>query len=70
MATSLPKILRRIESDAAPASGSVAGKDYQTFLVQCDTYRCLAYRDKDGKWRGVYDNRELTSVKTVVCPLE
>ena len=72
MAISLPNVLRRIESDAAPASGSSSdqGGEYQTFLVQCETFRCLAYRDRAGKWRGVYDNRELAAVKAVVCAMQ
>jgi len=72
MATSLPKVLRRIESGPALPSGSAAAtiENYQTFLVQCDSYRCLAYRDRDGKWRSAYDNRELTNFKSVLCPLE
>ena len=72
MATSLPKILRRVESDAAPASGSAVGDpiEFQRYLVQCDTYRCLAYLDKDGKWRGAYDNREIVGVKNVISPID
>ena len=39
---------------------------FKNFVVQCDTFRCLAYRDQNGKWRGVYDNRELHSVKDII----
>ena len=72
MVTSLPKILRRIEPDPAPATGSVARpvNDFQTFLVQCDTFRCLAYKDEQGRWRSVHDNRELQAVKHVVSTLQ
>jgi hypothetical protein len=28
----------------------------QCAWVRCRGYRCLAFRDKDNKWRGFYDN--------------
>lgn len=35
-------------------------------LVQCDGYRCLGYRDKDGTWRSAFSNEELPEVKQVL----
>ena len=29
------------------------------FMVQGTGYICMAYRNRDGKWRGAFDNREL-----------
>ncbi|HUA68114.1 MAG TPA: hypothetical protein VMA13_06160 [Candidatus Saccharimonadales bacterium] len=31
-------------------------------VVQCRGFRCLAYRGRDGKWRGVFDQKELPEV--------
>jgi hypothetical protein len=44
------------------------GKDFnpesrgEIAWVQCIGYRCLAYRDKNGKWRRLYDNEVLLDV--------
>jgi len=35
-------------------------------MVQCDGYRCLAYRDEQGKWRSVYGHQELPSVLAIL----
>jgi putative nucleotidyltransferase with HDIG domain len=35
-------------------------------LVRCQGFRCLAYRDTKGIWRGVFGNRQLTDVLEVV----
>jgi hypothetical protein len=29
------------------------------FMVQGSGFRCMAYRNQDGKWRGAFDNEEL-----------
>ena len=34
--------------------------------VQCEGYRCLAYRTKDGKWLTAIGNKEVTDVIRVV----
>jgi len=40
--------------------------DCQPVLVQSDGFRCMAYRDKEGKWRDYYHQDELTgNVKLV-----
>jgi hypothetical protein len=29
------------------------------FMVQGMGFKCMAYRNRDGKWRGAFDNEEL-----------
>jgi hypothetical protein len=38
----------------------------QAAMVRCPGFRCLAYRDKDGKWRDVAHNQELPEVLEVL----
>jgi putative nucleotidyltransferase with HDIG domain len=35
-------------------------------LVRCPGFRCLAYRDTKGNWRGVFGNRQLAEVLEVI----
>ena len=35
-------------------------------LVQCEKFRCLAYRDKHGKWRSPFSKMELPRVIHVI----
>jgi len=35
-------------------------------MVRCPGFRCLAYRDKDGKWRGVAHDEEMPEVLEVL----
>lgn len=37
------------------------------FMVQGAGFRCMAYRDQDGKWRSAFDNDELAGD---ICILE
>jgi hypothetical protein len=37
------------------------------FLVQGAGFRCMAYRDQDGKWHSAFDHQELPGV---ICVLE
>ena len=32
---------------------------HEFFMVQGSGFRCMAYRNQDGKWRGAFDNEEL-----------
>jgi len=41
----------------------------KTAVVQCRGFRCLAYRDKDGKWRDVAHQEELPDVLEVLLEL-
>lgn len=36
------------------------------FMVQGSGYRCMAYRHRDGKWRGAFDNEELPGVVRIL----
>ena len=38
----------------------------QTALVQCQGFRCLAYRDKEGKWRSFHRPGEVLGVIKVL----
>ena len=38
----------------------------RTVLVQCRGFRCLAFRDADGKWRDANRKQELPEVLKVV----
>ena len=40
------------QSDASPFT-------IEFFMVQGTGFRCMAYRNGDGKWRGAFDNEEL-----------
>jgi hypothetical protein len=31
-------------------------------IVQCDGFRCLGYRSKEGKWLSAFDHSELENV--------
>jgi hypothetical protein len=35
-------------------------------LVQCEHFRCLAFRDKYGKWRSPFSKMELHNVVRVI----
>jgi hypothetical protein len=49
------------KEDALPPIG-------ETVLVQAQGYRCLAFRDKDGKWRGAFHQDELHGTIRVIKP--
>ena len=36
------------------------------FMVQCAGLMCMAYRNREGKWRGAFDNRELPGIVQVL----
>lgn len=44
---------------AAEDRGEPSPFIYEFFMVQCVNFKCMAYRDQDGKWRGALDNEEL-----------
>ena len=46
---------RREAGNALPPRG-------EPVIVRCLCFRCLGYRDDNGKWRGRYDGRELPEV--------
>jgi hypothetical protein len=46
-------------SSPAPPEGEVV-------LVQCEKFRCLAFRDQQGKWRSPFSKMELHNVVGVI----
>ena len=38
----------------------------EVVLVQCEHFRCLAFRDKYGKWRSPFSKMELNNVLHVI----
>ena len=38
----------------------------EVVLVQCEKFRCLAFRDKYGKWRSPFSKMELNGVVQVI----
>jgi hypothetical protein len=38
----------------------------EVVLVQCEKFRCLAFRDKHGKWRSPFSKMELNGVVQVI----
>ena len=47
-------------------NGQLMPRSNDYVLVQCDHFRCLAYRDRKGQWRNVFSNEELPEVKEVL----
>jgi hypothetical protein len=39
---------------------------HEFFVVQGANFRCMAYRDGDGKWREAFENEELPGVIRVL----
>jgi hypothetical protein len=61
-----PDYLTRIAPEAVSscdgAPGACEGVSpfvLEFFMVQGSGFRCMAYRNDDGKWRGAFDNEEL-----------
>jgi hypothetical protein len=40
---------------------------HEFFLVQGRGFRCMAYRNEDGKWRGAFDHEELPGAIRVLA---
>ena len=40
----------------------------QPVMVRCRTFRCMAYRDRDGKWRGAFRHEELPEILEILSP--
>jgi hypothetical protein len=47
------------ENSAAAAKDAASPFLVEFFMVQGAGFRCMAYRNPDGIWRGAFDNREL-----------
>jgi len=55
-----------LQNDSTQEEETVLPPVGQEVLVQCPGFRCLAYRDGEGKWRGVFDKRELPEVLEII----
>ena len=60
-------------NDAIPAGAPLPGEGnwaspfvQEFFMVQGTGFRCMAYRNPDGKWRGAFDNAELPGAVRVL----
>ncbi len=51
--------LAKDSSDASPFI-------IEFFMVQGTGFRCMAYRHRDGKWHGAFDNEELPGAVRVL----
>jgi hypothetical protein len=38
----------------------------QPFIVQCEGYRCMAYRDSSGKWRDYFNDAEIIGEVSII----
>jgi hypothetical protein len=60
-----PDYLVKIVPEPVTMSGAPGGCDgvspfdLEFFMVQGSGFRCMAYRNHDGKWRGAFDDEEL-----------
>jgi hypothetical protein len=54
-----------IANDATPQSSSPFIHEF--FLVQGNYFRCMAYRNDDGKWRGAFNNEVLSGPVRVLA---
>ncbi len=43
--------------------------DYKHYLVQCEGFRCMAYKDADGVWREAYRGDPIPNVIRIVSEL-
>lgn len=48
-----------IFNDRMPGEGWASPFILEFFMVQGRNFRCMAYRNHDGKWRGAFDHEEL-----------
>jgi len=58
-------------SSAGPPSGKTRDERVlpdvgEYAIVRCKEFRCLAYRDPEGKWRAATDKRELPEILEIV----
>jgi hypothetical protein len=61
------RVVRRMDIEPdAEESGDRSPFTIEFFMVQGSGYRCMAYRHRDGKWRGAFDNEELPGVVRVL----
>jgi hypothetical protein len=57
----------RQSGDEMPGEGNWASPFiHEFFMVQGSGFRCMAYRNEDGKWHGAFDDAELTGAIRVL----
>ncbi len=64
-----PVLVRETLPEEASPSGEYDGLcpfDLEFFMVQGNGFRCMAYRNMDGKWRGAFDGEELPGAVRVL----
>jgi len=66
MRNEMPQTSQAIFDDARQNGAELPGKEdwaspfiHEFFMVQGSGFRCMAYRNQDGKWRGAFDHEEL-----------
>ena len=78
----MPDYLTRISPEIMRACGEASQKTFaeplakdssdaspfiiEFFMVQGTGFRCMAYRHRDGKWHGAFDNEELPGAVRVL----
>jgi len=43
-------------------------KKRESFIVQCIGFRCMAYRDRMGKWRDYFNDDEIQGEVKIISP--
>lgn len=64
-----PVLVREAVRDEGAPSGECDGLCpfvLEFFMVQGNGFRCMAYRNSDGKWRGAFDGEELPGAVRVL----
>lgn len=53
-------------SDSSKSSKETLPPVGEPVVVQCERFRCLAFRDRDGKWKDWFDKGEITGSVQVI----
>jgi hypothetical protein len=63
-----PMLVREIAPEAVPSgeSDGICPFVLEFFMVQGNGFRCMAYRNTDGKWRGAFDDEVLPGAVRVL----
>ena len=69
--TFMKQTIKEAQAESGAKSGriiaTVMGK---TYIVQCKGFRCAAYVDNNGKWRGLYSHEEILGPVTIDSDFE
>ena len=55
-----------VQEDSTQEKENILPPVGQKVLVQCRSFRCLAYRDENGRWRRAFGTKELPEVLQIV----